>query len=143
MDFNLMMNYMMNMIMMKFMFNELPHALGLLESFDTDASKLESELHMKAYDGHRTLDIEKPRYIGMSDPVSVEEGLKQSMREESTAIAKYGTRAAHARLNGDIPTAELYDKVRPDENNHYTAFGTRLRERLSGNLTHTDALKLV
>jgi rubrerythrin len=137
--FGQMMEFMLQMVMVKMMFNELPHALGLFEPFDTDASKIEPEYKARYVPGEKAqLEVIKPKYIGMSDPASIEEGLRQSMREEETAIAKYGTRAANARLNGDDATARIYERVAKDEDNHYVAFGSRLNERMRGQTSYTN-----
>lgn len=137
--FGEMMTFMLQMVMMKMMFNDFPHAIGLLEPFDTDASKLEPELRTKLIPGKKAeVEVIGPRYIGMSDPVSIEEGLRQSMREEETAISKYATRGAHARLNGDPVTEKIYDRIMEDEENHYAAFGARLREREEGQISYTN-----
>lgn len=143
MDFNQIFSFMMNMVMIKFMFNDLAHAVGLYEPFDTDGTKLQPTVTTKYIAGEKVeTKISSPKFIGMSDPISINEGLRQSMREEETAIAKYGTRAANARLNGDELTARIYEEIARDEDGHYNKFGTRLRERMSGQISTSAAVEM-
>jgi hypothetical protein len=136
--FEQMMSFMLQMTLLRMTFNDLPHAVGLLEPFDLSGERIRPELEIEAEARLKTPDV-----VGMSDPISIEEGLRQSMREEETAISKYGTRAAHARLNGDPLTADIYEKIADDEATHYEGFGTRLRERLEGQLESTRAFEVI
>jgi rubrerythrin len=107
-----MMNFTLQIVFMKLAFNHLPHALGLVEPFDTTGKKLPPS----------------SEYTGLSEPSTIEEGLEQSMREETAATTNYRIRAEHARLHHDPDTAKVYDHVISEEIEHYHEFGQRLQQ---------------
>jgi rubrerythrin len=59
-------------------------------------------------------------------PRDIEEGLRQSMIEESTAANWYRRRGMDARLKGDTVTADLYEHIAKEEDTHYQEFKERL-----------------
>jgi rubrerythrin len=59
-------------------------------------------------------------------PRDIEEGLRQSMIEESTAANWYRRRGMDTRLKGDTVTADLYEHIAREENQHYQQFKERL-----------------
>jgi rubrerythrin len=59
------------------------------------------------------------------EPVSVPEGLRESMGEELTAANWYRRRAQHARAHGDNKTADLYEHIARDEDGHYISLTQR------------------
>ncbi len=121
-EFNTMMNFMLQMTLMKLAFNHLPHALGLVEPFDTTGEKLPPS----------------SEYNGLREPDSIEDGLTQSMREETAATTNYRIRAEHARLNHDPDTAEVYDHIITEEIEHYHEFGQRLQQLDNERRYHND-----
>jgi len=60
------------------------------------------------------------------DPKTIPQGLNQSMGEELTAANWYRQRAKHARSKGDNKTAELYEEIAREEDEHYVSFNQRL-----------------
>lgn len=61
------------------------------------------------------------------DPMTIVEGLNDSMIEESTAAAWYRKRAEDARRKNDPTTAEIYEHVAEEEDHHYQEFKERLQ----------------
>ena len=60
------------------------------------------------------------------EPKTIEEGLQDSMVEESTAANWYRRRGMDARLKGDEATADLYEHVANEEGHHYQEFKERV-----------------
>jgi rubrerythrin len=61
-------------------------------------------------------------------PASIAEGLQHSMSEELTAANWYRERAKHAISLGDHATAEVYEDIARDEDDHYRQFNQRLNK---------------
>jgi rubrerythrin len=72
---------------------------------------------------HYPLQYEVPR--------DIEEGLRQSMIEESTAANWYRRRGMDARLKGDTVTADLYEHIAREEDHHYQEFKERVNTLIS------------
>lgn len=66
--------------------------------------------------------------IDYREPQTIVEGLQDSMVEEKTAADWYRRRGMDARLKGDIKTAELYEHVAQEEDEHYREFQERVAE---------------
>lgn len=66
------------------------------------------------------------------DPATVPQGLNHSMGEELTASNWYRQRAKHALSREDKTTAELYEHVAGEEDEHYQRFNERLSQIESG-----------
>jgi rubrerythrin len=66
--------------------------------------------------------------VAYQEPRDVEDGLLNSMVEERTASYWYHQRAEHARRQGDKDTAELYEHVAKEEDEHYEEFRKRTKE---------------
>lgn len=64
--------------------------------------------------------------VHYKEPERVEDGLHDSIVEESTAANWYRRRGMAARLKGDIKTADLYEHVAKEEDQHYQEFQERL-----------------
>jgi hypothetical protein len=60
------------------------------------------------------------------DPITIVGGLQDSMIEESTAAAWYRKRATDARKQNDITTAELYEHIAQEEDQHHQEFEERV-----------------
>jgi len=60
------------------------------------------------------------------DPVSVSDGIRQTMGEELTASMWYQLRAKNASEHGDHKTADLYNHIAREENQHYEQLNKRL-----------------
>lgn len=60
------------------------------------------------------------------DPKTVAKGLEQSMGEELTAANWYRQRAKQALSKQDKTTADLYEEIAKDEDEHYALFNNRL-----------------
>lgn len=60
------------------------------------------------------------------DPKTIPQGLNQSMGEELTASNWYRQRAHHALSKGDKKTAELYEHIVKEEDEHYMSLNQRL-----------------
>lgn len=60
------------------------------------------------------------------DPKTIPQGLSHSMAEELTASNWYRKRARHALSVGDKKTAELYEHIAKEEDEHYMSFNQRL-----------------
>jgi rubrerythrin len=58
-------------------------------------------------------------------PADIEDGLRQSMIEESTAANWYRRRGMDARLKGDTTTADLYEHIAQEEDQHHQEFKVR------------------
>jgi rubrerythrin len=78
----------------------------------TTAQKVLDELHRYARE-----------YV---EPLTIVDGLMNSMTEESTAAAWYRSRAANARGKHDEATARLYEHIAEEENQHHQEFKERL-----------------
>lgn len=61
-------------------------------------------------------------------PITIVGGLGDSMVEESTAANWYRRRAVDAKAQGDILTADIYEHIAKEEDQHYQEF----KERLNG-----------
>jgi len=71
-------------------------------------------------------------------PKSIQAGLAQSMGEELTASMWYQLRARDAKEKGDNITADLYNHIAIEENDHYVEFNRR-REDLIGKATNVPS----
>jgi bacterioferritin (cytochrome b1) len=60
------------------------------------------------------------------DPFTVLDGLMDSMTEEDRAVVWYRSRAANARQKQDPTTAELYEHIAKEEEQHHQEFKERL-----------------
>jgi len=60
------------------------------------------------------------------NPTTIPQGLNQSMGEELTAANWYRQRARHALSLGDKKTADLYEHIAREEDEHYISFNQRL-----------------
>jgi rubrerythrin len=63
--------------------------------------------------------------VNYKPPESIQEGLSDSMIEERTAADWYRRRAMDARLKEDITTADLYEHIAKEEDQHYQEFQER------------------
>ena len=61
-------------------------------------------------------------------PETVGKGLRESMSEELTAANWFRERAQNAAAGGDSVTAELYEHIAGEEDEHYRQFNDRLGE---------------
>jgi len=61
-------------------------------------------------------------------PPTVAEGIRESMAEELTAANWYRERAQNSIAKGDPVTADLYEHIAGEEDEHYGEFNGRLRE---------------
>lgn len=64
--------------------------------------------------------------VKYQDPITIVEGLQDSMIEESTAAAWYRKRATDAQQKNDPTTAELYEHIAKEEDQHHQEFKARL-----------------
>jgi rubrerythrin len=64
------------------------------------------------------------------EPESIDQGLRDSMVEEKTAAEWYRKRGMDARMQGDEITANLYEHVAGEEDEHYQEFNERVDEIL-------------
>jgi len=64
--------------------------------------------------------------VNYREPQTIGEGLRESMVEESTAADWYRRRGMDARLKGDTKTADLYEHVAREENDHHREFKERV-----------------
>jgi rubrerythrin len=60
-------------------------------------------------------------------PITIVGGLRDSMVEESTAANWYRRRAVDAKAQGDTATAELYEHIAKEEDQHYQEFQERAK----------------
>jgi len=58
-------------------------------------------------------------------PITIVGGLEDSMTEESTAAAWYRKRATDARQKKDSTTAEIYEHIAQEEDQHHKEFKER------------------
>jgi hypothetical protein len=65
--------------------------------------------------------------ITYEEPRSIEQGIRDSMVEESTAANWYRRRAIDARPKHDTVTADLYEHIAKEEDQHYQEFQQRLK----------------
>jgi len=64
--------------------------------------------------------------VHYKEPQTIKEGLRDSMIEESTAADWYRRRGMDARLKGDKETADLYEHVAREEDDHHREFKERV-----------------
>jgi hypothetical protein len=64
--------------------------------------------------------------ITYEEPRSIEQGIRESMVEESTAANWYRRRAISARRKDEVLTADLYEHIAKEEDQHYQEFQQRL-----------------
>jgi rubrerythrin len=64
--------------------------------------------------------------VNYKEPQNIIEGLRESMVEEKTAADWYRRRGMDARLKGDTETADLYEHVAREEDEHYREFQDRV-----------------
>jgi rubrerythrin len=64
--------------------------------------------------------------VNYKPPETIEEGLSDSMIEERTAADWYRRRGMDARLKGDTVTADLYEHIAKEEEQHYQEFQERV-----------------
>jgi rubrerythrin len=64
--------------------------------------------------------------VKYKDPTTIVDGLMDSMTEESTAAVWYRRRAMDARQKSDPTTAELYEHIAQEEDQHHQEFKERL-----------------
>lgn len=60
------------------------------------------------------------------EPQTIEQGLGESMIEERTAASWYRRRGSLARVSGDSITADLYEHIAQEEDQHYDEFSQRI-----------------
>jgi len=65
-------------------------------------------------------------------PITIVGGLRDSMVEESTAANWYRRRAVDAKAQGDTATADLYEHIAKEEDQHYQEFQQRHNELKHG-----------
>lgn len=65
--------------------------------------------------------------VTYEEPQSIEQGIRESMVEESTAANWYSRRGIDARLKDEVLTADLYEHIAKEEDRHYQ----ELRQRLN------------
>jgi len=64
--------------------------------------------------------------VDYKEPQTIKEGLRDSMIEESTAADWYRRRGMDARLKDDKETADLYEHVAREEDDHHREFKERV-----------------
>jgi rubrerythrin len=64
--------------------------------------------------------------IKYQDPITIVDGLMDSMTEENRAALWYRRRAMDARQKYDPTTAELYEHIAQEEDQHHQEFKERL-----------------
>jgi rubrerythrin len=70
--------------------------------------------------------------VDYKEPQTIVEGLRDSMVEEKTAVDWYRRRGMDARLKGDTETANLYEHVAREEDEHYQEFQERVNALIGG-----------
>jgi rubrerythrin len=65
------------------------------------------------------------RDIEYKPPETISQGLKESMLEERSAADFYRRRGMHARLKEDEETADLYEHIAREEDQHFDEFKQR------------------
>lgn len=81
----------------------------------------------------QTVLEELHRYaLRYQEPITIIDGLMDSMTEENTAAAWYRQRAANARQKNDKTTADLYEHIALEEDQHHQEFKDRLAVILGG-----------
>jgi rubrerythrin len=60
-------------------------------------------------------------------PATIEQGLRESMIEEKTAVDWYKKRGEHARSQGSETTAGLYLHIAEEEEKHYREFSRQIQ----------------
>jgi len=126
-----MMNFMLQMVLVKMTLNDLPHSLGIFE---------EGSYKIREFSPSEVDIPGMGLYSGYRDPNTIDEGLTSSMEEEILAESYYNSRANHAQLHDDPVTAEVYRHVAKEEGEHYREFGLRRQEIRRGQLSSTRAI---
>lgn len=69
---------------------------------------------------------------GRKVDVAIEDAIRASMKEETAAAKAYRERAKVARANGYIGTAELYEHIAKEEDQHWREFSAELSKVRKG-----------
>lgn len=94
--------------------------------------QMKDEMRHLDYYLDRVLFLEGVPVVGPTDTITagatVKAGLEADVASEHDAVKKYSSFAKRCRENGDIGTAELFEKVLKDEEGHANFLETQLSQ---------------